>query len=116
MAALTVNEVKILLLIPANNTKYDEYLAVLLPMVESFVQQYCNRDFLNPDTEEMDYPDGLKIVMAQLIRYHIKENQLQLDGIRGNINTMLPLYPSDLLTALNQWRRIRYVTFKEDIL
>jgi hypothetical protein len=115
MAVLTVSEVKTLLLIPANNTKYDDYLTTLIPMVESFVKQYCNRDFLNADTGELDYPDGLKIVMAQLIRYHIKENQTQLEGFRGNNNMMLPLYPPDLLTALNQWRRIRYVAFKEDI-
>src|SRR5437870_1720308 len=113
---MTVSEIKKLLLLPANNTKYDEYLAVLLPMVESFVQQYCNRDFINPDTEGMDYPNGIKIVIAQLCRYHIKENQIQLEAIRGNVDTKLPLYPPDLLTALNQWRRIRYVAFKEDIL
>lgn len=115
MATITVAEIKTLLLIPASNTKYDDYLPVLLPKVLSFVKQYCNREFVDPETGEDDYPDGIGLAVAQLCRYHIKETQIQLEAIRGNNNTMLPLYPPDLLTALNQWRRIRYVAFKEDI-
>lgn len=119
--ALTVQEVKTLLLMPEANTKYDDYLDVLIPMVESFVKQYCNRDFVNPETGEDDYPPGIDLVIAQLCRYHIKENQQQLESIRnkggwGKSATMLPLYPPELLTALNQWRRIRYVPFRRDVL
>lgn len=116
MAAMTVSEVKILLLIPETNTKYDDFLTTLLPIIESFVQRYCNRDFLNTDTGEIDYPDGIKMVIAQMCRYHIKESQMQLDAIRANNNTMLPQYPSDLLSVLRQWRRVRFVTTKGDVL
>jgi hypothetical protein len=117
--ALTVEDIKTLLLIPAENTRYDSFLAVALPRVISFVKQYCNRDFIDPETGEEVYPPGIDLVIAQLCRCHIKENQMQIETMRGGNNynnAMLPLYPPELLTALNQWRHIRYVPFKEEIL
>lgn len=113
--ALTVDDIKTLLLIPAENTRYDSAIELWLPRVISFCEQYCNRQLVNPDTSEAIYPSGMDLIIAQLIRVHIKENQIQVEAMRNQNNTMLPLYPPELLTALNQWRRPRYVAFKEDI-
>ena len=113
--ALTVDDIKTLLLIPAENTRYDSAIELWLPRVVSFCEQYCNRQLVDPETDEIITPPGMDLVIAQMIRAHIKENQIQIDSIRNQNNTMLPLYPPELLTALNQWRRPRYVAFKEDL-
>lgn len=113
--ALTVDDIKTLLLIPAENTRYDSAIELWLPRVIAFCEQYCNRQLVDPETGEINYPLGMDLVIAQMIRVHIKENQIQIETLRNQNNTTLPLYPPELLTALNQWRRPRYVAFKEDL-
>lgn len=114
--ALTVSDVKTLLLIPAENTRYDYAIELWLPRVIAFCEQYCNRQLVDPETDEIITPPGMDLVIAQMIRVHIKENQIQIETLRNQNNTtLLPLYPPELLTALNQWRRIRYVPFKGEV-
>jgi hypothetical protein len=99
---MTVAEVKALLRIP--NDKNDTYLAAIIPVVEDFVKAYCNTEFLDETTQTTVYPGGVKLAIAQLCRYHMKEGQIQYDPIRNNTSEHVDQYPSDVLHSLNYYR------------
>ncbi|WP_044639738.1 phage head-tail connector protein [Risungbinella massiliensis] len=103
---MTLEEVKTLLHIL--NDKNDAYLTAIIPMVEDFVKSYCNQQFQN-ELGETVFPGAVKLVIAQLCRYHMKDGQIQFDMTRNNTITNTEQYPLEMLKTLNLYRKPRFI-------
>lgn len=103
---MTVEEVKALLRIQTN--EHDSYLSAMIPLVEEYVQDYCNRDFKDAQGN-VAYPGGVKMAIAQMCQYHMKASGVQSESLSRHSITYAQSYPSEITNLLNTYRRPRFV-------
>ncbi|SFJ83176.1 head-tail connector protein [Thermoflavimicrobium dichotomicum] len=103
---MTVDEVKALLRI--SGTQHDSYLSVILPMAKEFVTTYCNREFKDDQGAE-SFPDGVKIAIAKICEFHMKQSGVQSETLARHSVTYSNEYPSEIKTILNNYRRPKFV-------
>ncbi|MCJ7988951.1 phage head-tail connector protein [Priestia sp. OVS21] len=63
---MNLEELKIRLKIPADNTKQDEYLKVVLDDAIEAVQEYCKDSFIDLDTNQLKLPGALSKPLLSL--------------------------------------------------
>lgn len=107
MSVLTIEEVKTLLQITGN--QFDSYLSAMLPLVEEYVAQYCNRDFKDTNGIVV-YPGGVKIAISKLCQSYMRESGLQSESLaRHSVTFETSAISSDITAMLNSYRRPHFV-------
>lgn len=106
---MTIEEVKALLRI--TGTDYDAYLSAILPLMEEYVADYCNQSFIDPETGELDYPGGVKIAIAKLCQWQMKDAQVQSESLARHSITYASSdrMPSEIAKMLAPYRRVKFV-------
>lgn len=111
---IDVDTVKKLLRI--TTTQYDDYLATVLPMAEDYVQQWCNNKFLDAETGEIVYPEGVKLAIAKICQYHMKDRTVQSETLaRHSITYAAAQYPPEVYTILSAYRRPWFVPVRRTV-
>ena len=103
MAITTLCRVKTLLSI--HDSKEDDAIELLIPMVEDEIKAFCNNTFLVNDS--IVWPVGMELIAVKLISYHLA-NQLMLAGETNgpNTTTYLQNYPQDVKNFLFRYRKL----------
>lgn len=110
MRGMTIDEVKAILRI--TGTQYDSYLTTILPLIEEFVADYCNRDFINPETGQVDYPGGVKVAIAKLCEYNMKDSQVQSETLARHSVTYASSttqFPAEISKMLRPYCKVVFV-------
>lgn len=111
MAGITVDEVKQLLQI--KTTAKDDYLNAVLPLVEDHVKEYCNRDFVNDDTGEVEYPGGVKLAIAKWCEFHMREAGIQSETLsRHSVTYAQGGMPPEVAAILSNYRRPTFIAMR----
>lgn len=124
MAIITKEQFKTYINTPVKNAftdsiisgSYDELIDVIISDVEDYVIEYCNNDFINIDTNETEYPTGIKRVIIDMIKYNLFNNvdpnvQSKTLGdmsISYKSETMNNEYPESILRSLNKYRKVKF--------
>lgn len=103
---MTVEEVKRLLRL--KDTSYDEYLSAVIPLIIQFVQQYCNRDFVN-ENGQVVLPGGIKLVVAKMCQFHMRDPNIASETLARHSISYDTNYPSEITNILNSYRRPTFV-------
>ncbi|MFQ6391353.1 head-tail connector protein [Priestia aryabhattai] len=78
---MNLEELKIRLKIPADNTKQDDYLKVALEDAIEAVQDYCKDSFVDPDTNELKLPGGVKQAITKLVESYQEKGNVQSQSL-----------------------------------
>lgn len=78
---MKLEELKIRLKIPADNEKQDEYLKVVLEDAIEAVQDYCKDSFVDPDTDELKLPGGVKQAITKLVESYQEKGNVQSQSL-----------------------------------
>jgi len=103
MAITTVCRVKTLLSI--RDSKEDDAIELLIPMVEDEIKSYCNNNFLINGS--IVWPVGMEIIAVKMIAYHLA-NQLMIASETNGPNTVTYLqdYPQEIKNFLFKYRKL----------
>jgi len=66
---------------PADNTKQDDYLKVVLEDAIEAVQDYCKDSFADPDTNELKLPGGVKQAITKLVKAYQENSNVQSQSL-----------------------------------
>ena len=109
---LTLEECKTYLNL--TDTEYDAQIDVFIPAVESYIQQYCNHDFIVDGVET--YPTTLKMTAAKMVWLNILNiRNVQSLGVSsesiGNhsVSYCSEDYPADIVKVLKMYRKVRII-------
>lgn len=69
---MTINDLKKLLRIPADDVSEDKYFSVALPLSIEAIQDYCNQDFTDEDGA-FNLPGGIQLAVSKLIEYQMNK-------------------------------------------
>lgn len=78
---MKLDELKVRLKIPAEDTKQDAYLTVALEDAIEDVQKYCNDSFTNPETDELKLPGGVKQAITKLVKAYQENSNVQSQSL-----------------------------------
>jgi uncharacterized protein YukJ len=78
---MKLDELKIRLKIPAQDSKQDEYLKVALEDAIEDVQKYCNDNFIDSETEELKLPGGVKQAITKLVKAYQENSNVQSQSL-----------------------------------
>jgi hypothetical protein len=67
-----------------DNTDYDDYINVMLPIVDGLVKRYTNQTFLRSDGTEC-YPQGIELAYATFINHYMEGIGLTTKACGGGI-------------------------------
>lgn len=120
MAIIDVDTVKVFLQIPATNTAKDDLIEALIPEIQGDIIEWCNNDFVDPDTKLVVWPAGIKLPAAMMIGYAMSEMAgggssigLQSESQGGYSYTRSSgqntdgEYPESILKKLEKWKYAR---------
>jgi hypothetical protein len=107
-AFLTLDEAKVLLKIAEANTTFDDYIELMLPIIEDDILSYTNNDFLDDD-DEVDYPANLKIIAASMIQFHMNSTAGKTSESIGDYSASYgSVYPDSINNKLNCYRKLKW--------
>lgn len=87
-----------------SDTSHDERISALLPLVQDFIEEYCNSTF--PD----GFPDGLKLTAIEMVDYHLGVSAAaQAQSIDGNSVQYRDDYPQSIMRVLRKYRRVKFI-------
>jgi hypothetical protein len=78
---MKLDELKIRLKIPAQDSKQDEYLKVALEDAIEDVQKYCNDNFIDSEIEELKLPGGVKQAITKLVKAYQENSNVQSQSL-----------------------------------
>lgn len=81
---MTLEEAK--LLIGTTSTSKDNYYLSMLPIVEDYIENYCNDNFLvqtswGSTSYAKDYPEGIKLYIAKKLTSYEQESGIMSESI-----------------------------------
>jgi len=110
MPLTSVGEMKIILQVSGSSR--DEQIKTLLPVVESFIQNYTHCSFETGS----EFPDGLKLAAAHMIEYISyaqKKGNVTGESIGAYSVTYGSGYPQEIIDMLKPFRKVRFVPATE---
>lgn len=106
---MDIVELKKLLKIPQDNTTNDDYFAEALPAAIEFVQAHC-RDEFKDDLGNVVLPTSVKMAVAKLVKFWMKDNDVQSKGIGDlSVSYFTDDIPKGILSTLRPYRKVRFV-------
>lgn len=78
---MKLDELKVRLKIPAEDTKQDAYLTVALDDAIEDVQKHCNDSFIDSDTDELKLPGGVKQAITKLVKAYQENSNVQSQSL-----------------------------------
>jgi Phage gp6-like head-tail connector protein len=101
---MTLDELKIRLKIPKNDTSQDEYLKVALEDAIDFVKQYCNQSF------DEGLPPAVKQAVAKLVKAYQENSNLASMSIDGMSKTFFEGGTmNEVKRLLKPYRKVRFI-------
>ena len=118
----TADDASASIIISDRGTQYDAMIDYYIPIVEEFIKQYCNNQFVD-DAGSEDWPDSLKLPAAQMVYKNITSSKdiaggsvqsetfgrysvTYASGLETSGNVA---YPQQILAMLNMYRYLRVV-------
>ncbi|WP_281998674.1 head-tail connector protein [Priestia flexa] len=78
---MKLDELKVRLKIPAEDTKQDAYLTVALEDAIEDVQKHCNDSFIDSETDELKLPGGVKQAITKLVKAYQENSNVQSQSL-----------------------------------
>lgn len=101
MAITTIDNIKAVLQI--EDTSKDLTISAMIPMIEEFVKDYCNNDFID------GFPKGLELSAIRMIAFNLFVKPGITKQAIGDVEVDYePTYPADILSNLNKYRKMRF--------
>lgn len=109
MKLMTLDELKIRLKIPIEDTSQDAYLQVALEDAIDQVQTYCNNQFLN-ENGELSLPPAVKQAVAKLVKAY-QENSNVASQSLGDMSKSF--FEGGTMNEVNRilapYRKVRFI-------
>lgn len=103
---LDMNDVKTILGI--RDSKDDEYLAIMIPILIEHVVAYCNNSFVDSLTGTLILPGGVKLFIAKACEHNMQQAGLKSRSM-GSVSYSYDLeFPESLNKYLRPYKRLRF--------
>lgn len=102
---MNITEVKNLIPIKQENTKYDTYLNTIIPMLEEFAKTYCKQSFTD-DTGAEAFPGPVKIFVAKAAQYNMNPAGVNSRGAPGTSVSYEMDFPASIMRYLKAYRKV----------
>lgn len=100
-----IEEIKMILGI--KNTKHDEYLTIMIPILFDHVIAFCNNDFVS-NTGLAEVPGGVKLWIAKACEHNMQNAGLKGRSM-GSVSYSYELeFPSSIMSYLRPYKRLRF--------
>lgn len=108
---MQLDELKVKLEIAADDTSRDEYLQDLLDAAIDEVQTYCNQDFVDPVSNQLDLPPVVKHAVKIIVQGMDSNEAIQADSIGGGMSKTLIQggYIAKARQYLKKFRKIKVI-------
>lgn len=90
------------------NTKHDEYLTVMVPILFDHVIAFCNNDFISKESGLVVVPGGIKLWIAKACEHNMQNAGLK-GRTMGSVSYSYELeFPSSIMSYLRPYKRLRF--------
>lgn len=102
---IEIEEIKSILGI--KNTKHDEYLSIMIPILLEHVTAFCNNNFTSR-TGEVDVPGGVRLFIAKACEHNMQNAGLKSRSM-GSVSYSYELeFPLSLTSYIRPYKRLRF--------
>lgn len=103
-----IQEIKTLAGIPSSETKHDEYIAVILPMLMEAVMTETNNNFGILADGTLRIPGGVKIYLSKAIQRNLRDSTIKSRSMGSVSYTYDTAVPKELLNLLTPYKKVKF--------
>lgn len=116
MFSLSVKEIKKILQI--EDTRHDEYIEIMLPIIIALVEKYCNDVFAMRDDSSFYKKDedgykiidiGIVICIAKIIEFYMLKSGVTQNTVSRMSFSFSNDLPNSIKSVLNEYRKVRFI-------
>lgn len=116
MFSLSSKDVKEIL--QMDETEHDNYINIMIPIVISIVENYCNDVFAVRNVDGTLFKDqegylifeaGIILAIAKIIEFYMLESGISQNTVSRVTYTFSTELPKSIKDILNQYRKVRFI-------